>query len=463
MVVGVTSVTLTGAFFLVSVAMQQMQLRALTDALQHVALAEARWLASRDGAVISDLPGPVANDVGPLPKRVAVFASDGRLLASNFQKPPPLPEPLPDEGETLDVEDEGERLLGVLTTVPGRADLRVLVAASRGDIDGDRRLLRNAMLGVFGVALACAMAMSSWVVARVTRHQARIAAVARSVAGGDLSARIGRQVGAPEERQLERDVDAMIDRLEALVTSHRRFVAHAAHELRSPLTTLYGELSHALRRSRSESAYREAIAAALASARDLRELAEDLLTLVRIGADARPARVELLAAKCAASAVVQVAGPAEAGGVGVEIRGEAAPMLGHPRDLERMLRNLLENAIRHSPRGGRIEVCVRDLGDAVELDVLDAGPGIDAADRERIFEPFQRTTDAGPEMGSGCGLGLTIAREIALSHGGSLAVVDAPAPWTTCFRARFPRAPSDATAGEPSRHAVGAAPIYVRS
>jgi two-component system heavy metal sensor histidine kinase CusS len=259
--------------------------------------------------------------------------------------------------------------------------------------------------------------------------------VARRVAAGDLAARIGAHAGAPEEVQLAHDVDGMIDRLERLVTSQRRFIAHAAHELRSPLTTLYGEISHALRRPRDAEGYRQAIASALVSARELRDLAEDLLSLVRVGVEPRAGSEVFPLERCVASVVAQVGPAAEAAGVKIETAGRARPVRGRERDIGRMLRNLLENAVRYSPAGGTIQLRVTDRGASVTLEVLDAGPGVAPADRERIFEPFQRGAQGAAEVGSGSGLGLTIAREIAVAHGGTLEVVDPEPPWRTCFRA----------------------------
>ena len=434
-VIGVTSITLTGAFALVSVAMYEVQLAAFEDSLRLVADAEAEWIGARDEVAVSDLPGPVANDVGPLAKFAVVYDGDGRVLASTFLGPAPVRPTETEDGGFFDVWDQGERLRGLLLPVAGRPGFAVLVAAPRTDIDGDRRLLGQAMLGAFVVALVSATVMSIWIVRRVTRRQARIATVARRVAAGDLAARIGAHAGAPEEVQLARDVDGMIDRLERLVTSQRRFIAHAAHELRSPLTTLYGEISHALRRPRDAEGYREAIASALVSARELRDLAEDLLTLVRIGVDRRKDSEVFPLERCVAAVVAQLSGVAEAAGVKIETVGRAHPVRGRERDIGRMLRNLLENAVRYSPAGGRIELRVVDRGAAVTLEVLDAGPGVDPADRERIFEPFQRGTERAAAAGSGCGLGLTIAREIAAAHGGTLEIVDPEPPWSACFRA----------------------------
>ena len=181
---------------------------------------------------------------------------------------------------------------GVLTDVPGAAGLKLLFAASRADLDGDATFLQRAMELVFAVAVAWTVGVATWIVRRLTRNQRRIAEVVRRVAAGDLSARVGAaragaaaaaQAAAGDEVRLVMDVDDMIDRLAGLLSAQRVFIAHAAHELRSPLTALYGELALALRRSRDADEYRAAIREALDSTRQLKGLAEDLLAVARLG------------------------------------------------------------------------------------------------------------------------------------------------------------------------------------
>ena len=109
---------------------------------------------------------------------------------------------------------------------------------------------------VFIVAVAWTVGVATWMVRMLTRNQRRIAEVVRRVAAGDLSARVGALEASGDEARLVRDLDDMIERLSNLFSAQRVFIAHAAHELRSPLTALYGELALALRRSRDAEEYR---------------------------------------------------------------------------------------------------------------------------------------------------------------------------------------------------------------
>jgi two-component system OmpR family sensor kinase len=217
----------------------------------------------------------------------------------------------------------------------------------------------------------------------------------------------------------------MIDRLGTLVASQQRFIAHAAHELRSPLTTLYGELSHALRKDRDAATYRQTIEEALDATRKIKVLTEDLLALARLGSSGDEPSEKVLVRDLADAAAKAVAAEAEEREVQIEVQVADVMVSGRRLDLERMLRNVLENAVRHSPRSGMVGISTRVRGSAVIVQVSDAGPGVPEADRERIFEPFYRGAAERAADVPGAGLGLAIAREIGRMHGGDVRLVRA--------------------------------------
>jgi two-component system sensor histidine kinase BaeS len=124
---------------------------------------------------------------------------------------------------------------------------------------------------------------------------------------------------------------------------------------------------------------------------------------------------------------------AEEGGVAMTVESDAVPALQlDPRRIRQVEGNLLSNALRHTPSGGRITVRVRSVPDAVELEVADTGTGMDAPTAERAFERFWRAGDA-----AGAGLGLAIVRDLVQAHGGEVSLLSAPAAGTT-VRCRFP-------------------------
>ncbi len=427
-VTGVTVFTLGGAFAVVSRLVNADQQRQLDVALvkeAHEEAAESARGANGERLLISDGPGPYANDIGPLTKYGALFAADGKVLSSTetfLGRTPPLGVVAHGPDECFDLWFHREHLRAVLTPVPQHPGSLLMLAAPRLDLDSDAAFLGRAMEIVFVVAVAWAALVATWIVRRLTRSHAAVTLVARRVADGDLSARVDAAVGDPEAKQLAQDVNQMIERLSKLLAAHEEFVTHAAHELRSPMTTLYGELAHALRRTRDGEEYRVAIAGALESTQRLRELAESLLTLARVGGTAEEPMELVQLGHVLERAARAVQGAAVGREVLLDVEAAAVPVRGRARDLERLFCNLLENAIRHSPAGGRVRVIVESANGRVQVRVIDRGPGVPVDDRERIFQPFFRSPAA---YGTpGYGLGLAIARKVARAHDGDVRLAE---------------------------------------
>ncbi|TKC98312.1 sensor histidine kinase [Polyangium fumosum] len=436
--------TLGGALMAISIAVNASQQRQLDEALRAEATEEAREASALGGdeLAISDRPGPAANDVGPLTKYGAIFNPEGRVLAATptfHGSPPPLETLGPGTMECFNLWFRGEHLRGVLVPIPAHAGARLLLAAPRADLDGDASFLARAMLTVFFVAVGWSALLATWIVRRLTREHEAITLVVRRVAAGDLSARVATRTGDAEIAQLGRDINEMIERLDVLVASQQRFIAQAAHEMRSPLTTLYGELSHALRKPRDADTYRRAIEEALEAARRLKLMTDDLLALARLGADVGEPSEPVDVLERARAAAEAVAWEARERDTRIDVQGAPATVLGHSRNLERLLRNLIENAVRHSPKGGRVEVVVEPRGDTIEAAVSDEGPGIPEAERVRVFEPFYRGVRERADDMPGAGLGLPIARQIARAHGGDV-LFDATRSKGSRFVVRFPAA-----------------------
>jgi two-component system heavy metal sensor histidine kinase CusS len=439
-VTAITAVTLGIAFAVVAVLETRSQEQHLDRALARAAHEEAESIARFDPATlaIGDRRPLTVNDAGPLEPYVALFAPDGESRSLTPGVAAAQPDPTLRRHRTGDCFDfalGGAPFRGLLSEIPGQPGRQMLFAVSRADLDGDRVFLRRAMEVVFLVAVAWTVVVATWIVRRLTRNQRRIAEVVRRVAAGDLSARVGSLGEDGDEVRLARDVDDMVGRLAELLSAQRVFIAHAAHELRSPLTALYGELALALRRSRDADAYRDAIRSALESTKELTGLAEDLLAVARLGT-APPPVTEPVDVRDAIEEAAQVVLPAELQ-AGVRLDVEAAPAapsaLAWRRDLVRLFRNLLENAVRHSPPGGAVRVTVAGEGDKLVVEIADQGAGVPAADRERIFAPFYRGTTVPVGSGVEVGLGLTIARGIARAYGGDV-VLDADRAEGACFR-----------------------------
>jgi len=267
--------------------------------------------------------------------------------------------------------------------------------------------------------------VARWLGRRLAGDVRAIAVVARCVAQGDLAARVGGTVrGSEETSALALDLDHMIAQLSALFSSQRTFISHAAHELRSPLTAMRGEIQLALRRPRENEDYQRTLVEVLADVEALVQLAEDLLTLARIQAGVAPA-TGVAAVDVVTDAVRMARGLADARSVEVrtwtgDAKEASVVVAGARGDVARALRNLVENAIAHSPEGGSVDVALEAQTDRMAFVVTDRGSGVDAEDAPNLFEPFFR---GGKTVGGeprGAGLGLAIAREIARAWGGDV-------------------------------------------
>ncbi|HYP99027.1 MAG TPA: HAMP domain-containing sensor histidine kinase [Polyangiaceae bacterium] len=383
---------------------------------------EADEIARNKGArELPDDPELRATNIGPLRKYAVLYDGEGRVLARSALVGARAPELSTLRANSLSPFDRkiGQtHVRAVLLPVPGRPGEQLLFGVSREPLDSDAALLARVMSITFAGVVVWIVLMTWWITARMTREHEAIAAVARRVAAGDLSARVGGGLPHEDIARLGRDVDAMIEQLSALVASQQKFVSYAAHELRSPLTAAYGELSNALRKERSAADYKEAIECALEATQHMRVLAEDLLVLARSGApQSSGTRSHASLANVTRAAIAQLAGTFEARGVSVELAGDAHIDTWNERDLHRLVVNLLDNAVKHSPRGGVVQVSAQSNG-AVELSVQDQGPGVPLEDAPRIFEPFFRGAREAAEEGSG--LGLAIVRAIARAHNGDI-------------------------------------------
>jgi two-component system OmpR family sensor kinase/two-component system sensor histidine kinase QseC len=231
--------------------------------------------------------------------------------------------------------------------------------------------------------------------------------------------------GMPAEvAPLVRELNRLLARVDAAFATQRAFIADAAHELRSPLTALRLQLQ-LLERAPDASAAREAGRNLKAAVERATHLVEQLLTLARQEpADSRAALQPValhtvISAACADCSVL-----AQTLEIGLEPDLDAnVQVRGDPEALRILVRNLIDNAIRHSSAGSRVKVQCGSAAAGAVLRVMDSGPGIPPADRERVFDRFHRRA-AAPEGGSG--LGLAIVRAIADRHGAAVSLGDAP-------------------------------------
>jgi signal transduction histidine kinase len=284
--------------------------------------------------------------------------------------------------------------------------------------------------GASAVGLAVMVVVSlvlGWLIAgRFLRPLRTITATAREISASDLHRRLGRGGRADEFAELAETLDGLFARLEASFESQRRFVANASHELRTPLAAERTLLQVALA---DPDATAETLRSACREALTLGEAQERLIAslLALAGGErgverARPFDLAAIAGTAVAGAEAE----ARRRGVHIEASLAPAPTTGDPDLVASLVANLVENAVRHNPTGGRVDVAVGRTDARAVIAVRNTGPRIEAEQVERLFEPFQRLGRPRVGPGDGHGLGLAIVRAIARAHGAAVAARPRP-------------------------------------
>ena len=283
----------------------------------------------------------------------------------------------------------------------------------------------NQLLAVSAIALgitAIASVALGWLVAgRVLRPLRKMTATARAISEDNLHQRLAVPGPGDELKDLGDTIDSLLERLEAAFDAQRQFVASASHELRTPLTLTRTLLQMALTDPHPTLASYQATCQDLLEASDQQEqLIEALLTLARSqrGLDHRDPH-DLATITTSALQALQPA--AAARGLAVSTSISTAPVPGDERLLQRLVTNLIDNAIRHNIPHGEISIHVTASGQHPSLTITNTGPVIPPDQVTRLLQPFQRLT-ARPAGGEGLGLGLPITAAIAKAHHATLTI-----------------------------------------
>jgi heavy metal sensor kinase len=304
---------------------------------------------------------------------------------------------------------------------PMRIGGREYFVAIAQSLDEQRELLedlRHAMLVTIPLALLIAAAGGYLLARKSLAPVAAMSAKARAISAASLDDRIEVANPGDELGQLAITLNELLERLEQSFDSQRRFMADASHELRTPVAILQGELDVTLsREDRDAAEYRDSLEIMRKSVQRLTRIVRDLFLLARGDAGQYPMRDERFYLDDVAAQTVQgFRTLAAERGVALAEEHETDLVMRGDEDLvQRMIGNLVENAIKHVPSGGRVLVRSRAAEGELRVEVRDSGSGVPPELRERIFERFFRVDGT-----SGTGLGLPIARWVAEAHGGRL-------------------------------------------
>jgi signal transduction histidine kinase len=276
-------------------------------------------------------------------------------------------------------------------------------------------------LGIVG-ALAL---VAGWLISgRMLRPIRTITRTARRISSSSLHERLALAGPDDELKELGDTLDDLFARLEASFEAQRRFVAHASHELRTPLTRERALIQVALGDSSTSDVWRSTGRELLASNREQETLIEALLTLAssESGLDHR----EPLDLSETVRSILRDRADGDPRGLHIDTTLESAPLEGDPRLLERLVTNLVDNALAHNVDGGRVDVSTGRRDGRAVLVVRNTGPVVPASEIDRLFQPFQRLDPDRIHRDNGHGLGLSIVRAITVAHGAEITAKPSP-------------------------------------
>ena len=273
------------------------------------------------------------------------------------------------------------------------------------------------------IALAV-MAVASiglgWLVSgRILRRLSTVTATARSISASNLHERLAFEGPNDELKELGDTFDGLLARLEAAFEAQRRFVANASHELRTPLARQRTVAQVALADPEATiDSLRQAHERALAAGAEQQRLLDALLTLAK-GQAGLQRREPFDLAPLTEEVLLACEGEAQERGLEVHTNLASAPATGDPRLVDRLVANLVDNALRHNVEGGRVDASTETQAGGAVLSLANTGPVVAPDEVERLFEPFRRA-GADRTGGQGHGLGLSIVRAIADAHGATV-------------------------------------------
>jgi heavy metal sensor kinase len=357
-----------------------------------------------------ELPSDAASDFFG-PERRAYYVIWNRTGELVDQSDPELKVGLP--GTTA----KGRREMSIAAT----GDAMVLVGRDISDLEREQsELFWNVLLA--GIATLVVAIFGGWFVAgRALAPIKRISKTARAMSDGDLNARIVVESTENELGQVASSLNDAFDRLRLAVEQERQFMADASHELRTPLSVLRAETEWALDRERSPQQYKDALTVCRRAAHRMQDIAERLLTLVRV--ELAPDAVERtpVAMRSLIDDVVGWLAPmAQERDVRLIVSGDPFTVSGDAEQLREALNNVIANAILYNKPGGSVTISTRQAAGSARIEVVDTGIGIPADAVSKVFERFYRVDKARTREAGGSGLGLAIARTIFVAHGGDI-------------------------------------------
>lgn len=320
------------------------------------------------------------------------------------------------------------RLITVPVNVKGKLVGIVQVGSPLDEVKEALRQLSLVLLITVPLVLVLASMGGVFLANKALRPVDHITKTAQRIGSGDLSQRIPVDgLGEDEIGRLARTFNEMLSRLERSFEQIKRFTADASHELKTPLSILRGELEVALKRQRKAEEYREVLVSCLEEVERMSKIVEDLLTLARADSGNFKLRLETVDLYALAREVFEFfKNRAEEKGIRFTLEGGSVQLRGDKERLRQLVVNLVDNAIKYTPREGEVELKAFEEDGQAVLIVRDTGEGIPPEEQQKVFERFYRVDKSRSREKGGAGLGLAICKWIAEVHGGVVTLKSEP-------------------------------------
>ena len=393
-----------------------------------------------EGQDVDDAAASTADELASRLQMLAIYDGNGRLLAEAEREddltivlPPAAAVPtatvlFATVSEARDADDRHRLAFRRMIVPPSNTRYIVVAGSPLEPTDEELEALREILLYVVPFALGAA-GLGGWFLAhRSLSPVVAMAERARRIGVEDLSARLPVANPGDELGRLAATFNELLGRLEASLRQQRQFMADASHELRTPVNTARTAAAVALQQPhRQEVEYRDTLAIIEQQTVRLSRVVNDMFTLARADAGNYPVRRDAMYLDEVAEEVVHASRVlASTRGVAIDFRSiQPAPFTGDEDLMRRLIGNLLDNAVRHSPPRTVVRVDLRHAGGGYGIAVADVGSGVPPESQPHIFERFYRadTSRSRNPADAGAGLGLSLARWIARVHGGDVTLV----------------------------------------
>ncbi len=356
---------------------------------------------------------------------VYIFDNRGRVFYKSFNlREDTLPSP---PGLKVDQVSVVKSRLGgqnILLAAMNTRFYRIRVAYPEEEIRDVLRNLFSIFLFLIPIVLVISVTGGYFLAKQSLRPVDEITRTARKITATSLRQRLTVNNPRDEIGRLTETLNDMIGRLETSFERVGQFSMDASHELRTPLTIMRGEIELALQKERTTATYRETLASLLDEVIRMAEIVDGLILLAKADSgtaklDRKPMRLDLLVGEIKEDAEVL----AEQKNIHVSVsRLDESTVLGDPLRLRQLMLNLVDNAIKYTPEGGRVTLALEKKDGNSSFSVEDSGVGIPQKDLEKIFDRFYRVDKSRSRLPDGLGLGLSISKWVVEAHGGHILV-----------------------------------------